>query len=345
MEKSGLTCPSSREEANMTRPKKRSSVCIVGAGICGLVAARSLREAGREVIVLDKSRGVGGRMATRRVGDAVIDHGAQFVTAHDPEFGRLLREWVTDGVAREWTRGLSFPHGLNGNGSAAYRGEAGMTSMPKQLAERLDVRVSSRVLGIRRADRGYLVETEAGDLPGVDVLVLTAPVPQSLEMLRAGDIPIGTESLEVLASIGYDPCLTLLVVLDGPSRIPSPGALKLEGEPITFLADNRQKGISPEEHSVTIHAGSAFSRAHLDDDDDEIAEALLVAAREHLGSNVKSRSVHRWRYGVPVLRHSRPFHQLVGERIFFAGDAFGGPNVEGAALSGMAVADHIRKRF
>ena len=75
--------------------------------MCGLVAARELKEAGRDVIVLDKSRGVGGRMATRRIGDAVLDHGAQFITSHGGEFQRLVTEWLTDGVAREWARDLS----------------------------------------------------------------------------------------------------------------------------------------------------------------------------------------------------------------------------------------------
>lgn len=55
-------------------------IVIVGAGLSGLVAARSLAASGHDVSVLDKGRGVGGRLATRRIGDAVLDHGAQFFT-------------------------------------------------------------------------------------------------------------------------------------------------------------------------------------------------------------------------------------------------------------------------
>ena len=327
----------------MTRPKRRGSVCVVGAGISGLLAARRLRDAGREVIVLDKSRGVGGRMATRRIGDAVLDHGAQFVTWHGPEFRRLVEEWMTDGVAREWTRGLSFPHRRNGNGSPAFRGQSGMTSIPKRIAERLDVRLSSRVLGVDRTGRAYVVHTESGDLLRADVLLLTAPVPQSLAILDAGDVEPTPEDRRTLESIHYDPCLTLLAVLDGPSAIPTPGALNLNGEPIAFIADNRQKGISPEANSVTIHAGPIFSRSRFDDEPEAVAAELIEAARDHLAAGVDSWQLHRWRYGVPVLRHPEPFLKLTKEPIYFAGDAFGGPNVEGAALSGLAAAERIRE--
>jgi predicted NAD/FAD-dependent oxidoreductase len=318
---------------------------VVGAGISGLVAARVLVDAGREVIVLDKARGVGGRMATRRIGDAVVDHGAQFFTTHDQRFQRMVEAWMSDGVAREWARGLTFPFNGQVNGSPAFRGDRGMTSVPKRLAERLDVRLESRVLGIDRAPRGYVVHTEAGDLPRAEILLLTAPVPQSLAMLAAGDVRIAAEDKRTLTSISYDPFLTVLAVLDGPSRVPTPGALRLDDEPIAFIADNRQKGISPEGTSVTIHAGVEFSRRRLEDDPDEVGKELLAAAEEWLGSKVVTFAVHRWRYGHPVIQHPEPFQKLSTEPILFAGDAFGGPTVEGAALSGQAAGEHIRRMF
>ncbi len=310
--------------------------------MCGLVAARELSETGRDVIVLEKSRGVGGRMATRRIGDAVIDHGAQFVTWHDPEFEKLVREWTTGGVAREWARGLSFPHGVNGTGSPAFRGESGMTSIAKSLADRADVRISTTVTGVSRGKLGYVVHTDGGDLSQASVLLFTAPVPQSLAVLANGDVKVPAESRRTLSSITYDPCLTVLAVLDGPSRIPTPGALRLAGEPIAFLADNRQKGISPDQFSVTIQAGTRWSRERFEDDTDVIAADLLKAASEHIGAGVVSHQVMRWQYGVPVLVQPEPWHRVGTEAIFFAGDAFGGPNVEGAARSGRAVAHEIR---
>lgn len=67
----------------MTQPATARvyDVVIVGAGICGLMAAGQLVERGASVLLLDKGRTVGGRLATRRIEAGCADHGAQFFTA------------------------------------------------------------------------------------------------------------------------------------------------------------------------------------------------------------------------------------------------------------------------
>lgn len=75
-----------------------TDILIIGAGMSGLTAASALQQAGREVIVVDKGRGVGGRMATRRIGAATFDHGAQFVTARTPRVAAAIQEWLKQGV-------------------------------------------------------------------------------------------------------------------------------------------------------------------------------------------------------------------------------------------------------
>ena len=86
----------------------RSSCIVVGAGISGLLAASSLQREGWDVTVLDKSQGVGGRMATRRVGGGTFDHGAQFFTVRGERFWELVEGWLEAGVAAEWTRCLLY---------------------------------------------------------------------------------------------------------------------------------------------------------------------------------------------------------------------------------------------
>ena len=76
------------------------SCLVIGAGIAGLIAARALRAAGHRVLVLDKGRGVGGRMATRRIEGGVFDHGAQFVTVRDPRFQQIVEGWQAKGVVK-----------------------------------------------------------------------------------------------------------------------------------------------------------------------------------------------------------------------------------------------------
>ena len=78
--------------------KKR--IAVVGAGLAGVSVARVLSEIA-EVFVFEKSRGLGGRMATRRSGDFQFDHGAQFFTARSPEFRELLGD-LDSSIVQGW---------------------------------------------------------------------------------------------------------------------------------------------------------------------------------------------------------------------------------------------------
>ena len=64
---------------------ERAEVVIVGAGLAGLAAARQLHRAGRDVVVLEASDGVGGRVRTDLVDGYQLDRGFQVVLTAYPE--------------------------------------------------------------------------------------------------------------------------------------------------------------------------------------------------------------------------------------------------------------------
>jgi predicted NAD/FAD-dependent oxidoreductase len=322
----------------------RPSVTILGAGIAGLVAAKRLKDAGMDVLVLEKSRGVGGRMATRRIGSGVADHGAQFFTVRESRFERQVSEWLRLGLAAEWTRGFPTPEGAReGDGHRRYRSVNGMTAIPKHLARGLAIRLNQRVTQIGIHEKRLELLTVEGAVFLTDGVILTPPVPQSLQVLKAGGQELLDRHQRELDGIRYDPCIALMALLDGPSRVPEPGGVQFQkGGPIAWLADNHLKGISPEAVTLTIHASAPFSRAFWDRKDGEIEGELLSAAARWLSRPPLKTQIHRWRFSKPidVYPHECLF---VGDPapIAFAGDAFAGPRVEGAFLSGMAAADRL----
>ena len=89
---------------------------IIGAGMAGLLAGTFLQENGIDVTVLDKGRGVGGRMATRRLGEGRADHGAQFFTVRSEVFASWVDDWLTAGVVLEWTAVLMAPMAIRATG-------------------------------------------------------------------------------------------------------------------------------------------------------------------------------------------------------------------------------------
>lgn len=301
---------------------------VVGAGIAGLLLARRLRAAGQPVTVLEKSRGVGGRMATKRVGAAVFDHGAQFFTARTPEFTALASEWLAQGLIRDWTPG-SHPR---------YVSPSGMTEVPKRLAEGLDVRREHRVTAARRTGDRWEVEIENQPALVADRLVLAAPVAQSLALLKAGGANPPAAVATDLAGLDYHPCLALLIVLDEPSAVPVEGLNPTVGS-IRWLADNTKKGISPGvAAAVTLHARPEFSATHYSKNAFEVAALLLPEAWSWLRGQVISTTLHRWRYSEPKTTHREPCVWLPDWALGLVGDAFGGPKIEGAVTSGLTLA-------
>lgn len=317
------------------------SCLIVGAGICGLLAARRLYDSGMPVTLIEKAGGVGGRMATRRISTGVADHGAQFLTAREPRFSELLLEWQRAGVATPWAAGFPDTEGrFPVAGHTRFRGTKGMTSVPKYLATGLDVRLNQRALRVELLDDAWRIVTDQNQSFAADGLVLTAPVPQSLALF--GDAPTGIPEtlLKELRGIRYHPTLCVLLSLESASSIPSPGALHVVDETVAWIADNRQKGISPQATTVTIHATHRFSAAHFDSPEEFVVRTMTTAVQEFIGATVVEAQLHRWRYAEPL--HIAPSPALlaaVHPPLIFAGDAFGGPTVEGAALSGLAAAD------
>ena len=321
----------------MDATKQTTDVLVIGAGIAGLIAAGELQRAGRRVLVLDKGRGVGGRLASRRIDGATFDHGAQFITTRDPRFAAVLEQGRQNGAMEEWCRG--FAGGADGH--ARWRGNPAMSAVAKHLAAGLDLHLATPVAAVRRAGNQWSAETTTGRTFTAAAVVLTPPVPQALALLDAGGIILAPEMRSRLVAIEYERCLAIMAVLDGPSRLPPPGGFTPADGPIAWIADNQLKGISAEP-AVTIHATHAFSLEHWDRDREESARALLDAAAEWLGASVKTFHVHGWRYSKSMCVDQAPC-VLVSQSppLVLAGDAFVGPCVEGAALSGWAAAEAI----
>lgn len=315
-----------------------TDVLIIGAGLAGLSAANDLRQAGRKVLVIDKGRGLGGRLAGRRIGDATFDHGAQFFTARESRFKAAVEGWIQAGVAEEWYS--SYPGQPNGH--PRYRGVPTMTAVAKFLATDIHVMRATRVDSIGQQGNGWLAELNNGETVNAKAMLITSPVPQTIDLLATGKITVPTDKQARLNRIQYESCIAVMAILDGPTAIESPGAIALEDGPIAWITDNLQKGVS-KIPAVTIHASGDFSAEHLSHDRMEIGQRLIDAAGVYLGgAKVTGYQVHGWRYSKPTIVDDAPCILLSEATdlppLAVAGDAFAGPRFEGAVQSGWAAA-------
>ena len=310
------------------------SCLIVGAGLSGLVAGRTLSDAGVRVTILEKEEKVGGRMRTDNVGEGVFDHGAQFFTVRSDRFEKMVEAWTSAGVAEVWTHGFADAAGKHReDGHPRYKGIRGMTAIAEHLAQGLDVRTGVEVNLLRRGERGREV-IAGGSIYTAGALVLTAPSAPAL-VDRSG-ISLPSEAMRALEGIIYVPCIAVMALLDGPGRVPEPGGVQIGGDPLFWVADNQKKGIS-RVPAITIHAGPVWSSDHMQSDDATVTRLLLEEAKEYIGTGVKATAVYRWEYSQPIETHEGPFVFVKGPpALIFCGDAYAGPKVEGAVLSGLA---------
>lgn len=306
-----------------------ASCIILGAGMAGLTAATVLQKEGISVTVIDKGRGVGGRMATRRIGSGgKADHGAQFYSMRSAEWTHWNETWIQEGIVAPWFTRADHPRMI---------GTAGMSSIPKKMAESLSVITQERIIEIRRRSDAYEVVAESGRHWMADSIVLTFPAPQAFDLLRHSNL--GLVHQEVLQSIQYAPCHTVMAVLDQASDIQAPGGFTPENGPIGWIADNQKKGISPIP-TITIQATPEYSEANLERSLDEVKEELLRQAAQWIGNaQVVESTIHRWRYSLAIQKYPHAyFHHEELPGLYLGGDGFGEGHIEAAFVSGHRIA-------
>ena len=321
-------------------------VVIVGAGVAGLTAAAALREHGLRVVVLEKSRGLGGRAATRRRGDLRIDHGAQFFTARDPRFRARVDAWLATGDVAVWTRGMAVWNPSTGwtepdpDAHPRFTPPTGMSTLGRLLGAGTSVRHEATAARVARIDEGWRVVLTDGSTVDARAALLTPPAPQTLVLLA--DAPLAPGVAAVLAAIVFEP---VFAVLAGYEDVPPPPwpAVRVEGHPdlawVAHDGSRRGPGGGAGPTVLVLHATPAFTRTHLDAPHEAVAKVLLGAATAVApwADRPTWRDVHRWRYARPVATRPEPY-LTAAPGLLVAGDAFGSDRVEGAFLSGLEAA-------
>ena len=306
-------------------------VIIIGAGMAGLACARRLADAGMAPVVLDKGRGIGGRVASRRVGDLQFDHGAQYVNAHGAGFAAVLTALETAGTLAGWPDGTGRTHGV---------GVPGMSALPKALGAGLDIRQNAQVTRLVAGAEGWVVHLADRTLRAAKVVV-TVPAPQVAALLGA-DHPLVT----ALRGVRLAPCLALMAAVGGPAPFIT---RKDADDPLSWIAQDSAKPGRPQAHGAlwVAQAGAAFSAAHLEGDPATLTARMLPLLCDRIGADpasVTHAAAHRWRYARVTQPLGQPFLRSDDGTLHLGGDWCLGARVEAAWDSGTAIADDLLVR-
>lgn len=308
---------------------QKVEIAIVGAGLAGLACAVGLRAQGHAPVLFDKSRGVGGRLSTRRAdGMLRFDHGAQFVTARTTGFSTLLDEARTAGRAARWD---------DGSGETRIVGIPGMNALAKHMADGLSIRLAERISHVTRAADGWHIAT-GDETWACRRVVLAVPAPQARALLGEAH-PLAQE----IAAAEMAPCLALMVAFEGP--VPAPFLARRDpDDALDWIALNSSKPGREDLNSWIAHGAPAWSCEHLERTPDEIAALMLPMLCERLGANPASAhhvAAHRWRFARVTTPLGMPFARDESALLYAGGDWCLGARAECAWESGTAIARDI----
>lgn len=330
-------------------------VAVIGAGLSGLACAERLIGRGWPVTVFDKGRAPGGRMATRRAeapaatgsgasGSLRFDHGAQYFTARDSRFRDRVEDWVARGAAASWTGRIvriGEGGGIEESPGERFVGTPGMTAPARLLAEPVAPRSGVRVAEVVPGSAGWRLLDEAGrDLGSYDRVAVAVPSPQAVPLLAEAPDLAATAADAIMAG-----CWSVLARFPRPLGLPYDGAF-VTGSPLSWIArDSSKPGRDPGPGETwVLHGSPEWSQRHIEDEAADVIARLTAAFGDLAGTGAAGAdylAAHRWRFSIPVRGLDRECLYDPERGLGACGDWCLGGRVEGAYLSGLALADRI----
>jgi renalase len=329
----------------------KTNIAVIGAGMAGLICAKELSRKGQEVTLIEKSGGVGGRMATRRLNGTHLDHGAQYIVVHGDEFGRFMQKMQAQGIVQHW---LNQIYQLTPNGLQApppedvyprFCSPQGMTAIAKHLALEQQILLRTRVVTAKFSDRQWLLTTETGLEISAKAIVSAIPAPQFLAIFAPGlaELP---NLLKAVRSVKFLPSVTVMAGYDQALKVPNEWrAIRcMDNSVLSWIGCNSSKHPEVDQAPTFVYQSTGeFANQFLEESDLESqGRIMLTEVGKLLASDLSEPlwwQVHRWRYAIPqeTLGAACLTTKVPGPLIC-AGDWCAGKNVEAAYLSGMTAA-------
>lgn len=342
-------------------------VAIIGAGLAGLTCAQQLHQAGYSVVVLEKSRGVGGRVATRRLHDTCADHGVRYLEPQGKLSQQLIERLLQRDILQAWNDTIyelkpTTPESVVTSHShpsqlTRYVAPEGMTTVAKFLATGLEIWLSRRVQAITpTAEQTWHLTLDRmnealGELTA-GAVVVAIPAPQALMLLEPlAETGLPPEFLSNLRSVEFDPCLSVMAGYSVDLPLPIWKACTLsEDSNLAWIGFDSSKRTDAQKPIFVLQSTAEFAKLYLDAEDLNLAgEQLLSHAAKWLIPWLNTPNwfqVHRWRYAFPRHPLNQEYLDARGQLpLVCCGDWCGGNLIESAMNSGLVAAVQINSQL
>lgn len=321
------------------------NIAIIGAGLSGLVAARQLEHTAN-VTIFEKSKGVGGRIATRRSGPYSFDHGAQFFTPKTKLFKDFLQPFILEGHVKRWdgnfaeiiNRAITLKRKWD-DSPPHYVGAPSMNSFAKQVSVGVNIRHNILIKSVVRKDGLWQLSDSNEKLLGeYDWVIVSTPPYQALQLLPQFS-SLGSE----LVTRKMQSCFSLMLGFSGDLSLPFDAALPLD-EDISWVSVNSSKPDRGQAYCLLIHSTNDWADRHFNDDHNVVLEHLIEESSNILDRDLKSaahKTLHGWRFANIVRQEGKDYFLDATHNIALCGDWYIKGRVEAAFTSGYKVGQAI----
>ena len=310
-------------------------IAIIGTGLSAIFSAIHLRKnTDLEINLFDKARGLGGRLATRRAEGGKFDHGAQYFSIERinnlPEIQMLINEGVINNIEDKDI--YFFPDG--------------MTNIAKKLLIDFNIFKEHKLVSIDKENENYKLFFENGSTFNSDYIIMSCPMPQSLEILNKSKIDYDNNLIKDLEDLSYFPCIVVMIKSEIKlSNLDKHIGTDVDSKDISWIGDNYGKKVSNIENYYTIQCSPEFSYENFENEYDETNEKLKHEMEKIFGSNYQILSNHKWRYSIPKNFYQGDNSLVINQKDFLGlcGDIFTNGRFDGAITSGLSIADKFLK--
>jgi renalase len=326
-------------------------IAVIGAGVAGLTCARKLQQAGRQVVVFDKSRGLGGRLATRRLAGTHADHGVCYLQPKGIAFSRLIDELVNEQILRVWTQGI---YRLSADGilqppakfAPCYAAPSGATAIARYLGQNLEIINSQAITAISPISNGWQLNSADAQWNAEQVVIAVPPA----QALAIAGMVTDTHCFEQMSLVNFTTSITAIAVFPKnqqatAAQLPWQGIQSIDHPMLGWIGLDSSKQLEPLQPVLVVQSSAAFAVEYFDATDLEVIGQQLLASVAPFAMGLNSPEilqVHRWGYA--FAQNPLPDLFLTAQLeapLYFCGDWCGGNRVESAFLSGCAVAEKI----
>jgi renalase len=317
---------------------KNKKIAIIGAGISGIVLADKLA-ASNEVTVFDKSRGIGGRMATKRTDDYQFDHGAQFFTAKSEEFKEFCHKAKQENIIEDWQCRFVEIVGNNIDLKPQFKNHPHFVAKPqmnnlcKYIGKDLNILLNQQIESINFDNQKWSFKTTNNKIfENFDYLFLAIPSHQAIKL-----IPKNFKYFDLVANIKMSSCFTLMLGFKDGLEMDFDAALVTESI-ISWISINNSKPERPKGFSLVINSSNEWADKNIEKDLEVVKKEMIATLRKIIAfdiDDIDCQNIHRWKYANAKSRQGEKSLFDSNLNLGICGDWLSCGRVENAFLSGL----------